>query len=652
MKDMPSKTRRPFGMGKTLLLLVLTVFCGLSVKAQDVVYVSSYTGSAVSGFPPYAFVSGTSYSAFGSTAIASPPGAPTRSKTVYGFSGDCIWKLQPTLNVAGAVYKIETAHTAATTSTNALMTLYSTNGSMSASCTNTTAFDAAHGGNTWQFIGYITNNPGVTQPVIFFAASGGTFGPTSSSARLYFDVFKFTEVNSCLGVAGDVTVGAPLAANQTFVNVYGVDAAATAVTIYDGNDTVLGQLTSGIVAGLNQVPTSALGQGSIIKATQTKAGCTSAKSTGAVVGSGANPQIIASLSLYTNAAFAGPIGANTTSGLNNNYILKCTGLANGSQSAPKGGQPLAPSQCWQTVTFDHVNDPALYPNNGFTVNNTDPFCALDALVFAMDQDNPDSGPYDIYVDQIKNGDVVVEDFESYPVGSTNTFVAPNVATTPSPSGTFLTGNNSATISTNNAFDGTKSLRIRWQFADNTFIRWTRVIAGASTGKKNPQLDTRKLITIRYLVVPVGQTNDTLHFPAVPTARRTVLTNTTVNWSVTPAGVGGFTYQWNYEGNPIVDATTSAYSKSNVQLSDSGTYSVVVTGQDGGGCSTTLSGSLTVVDSIPVLSQSVATTNVSLTWTGPFMLQSSTNVSGPWSDVSTNQSVQQQIKGTKFFRLSP
>src|SRR5215469_5858292 len=110
----------------------------------------------------------------GTTAISSAPGIPARLKATYGSAGTCNWSIQPTLGNAGAVYTIEIAHTAASASADVQVTAFSSDGDVSASCTNSVVFNAAHGGNSWNLMGYITNHPGVTQPTITFVMTGGS----------------------------------------------------------------------------------------------------------------------------------------------------------------------------------------------------------------------------------------------------------------------------------------------------------------------------------------------------------------------------------------------------------------------------------------------------------------------------------------------
>ena len=293
-------------------------------------------------------------------------------------------------------------------------------------------------------------------------------------------------------------------------------------------------------------------------------------------------------------------------------------------------------------------------DNGLTAAPYDPFCALDAIVFAIN-DSPDSGPYDIYVDQIKNGDVVIEDFESYAEGTTNRFSAPrNQPQFPNPNTTYLAGPNSSLISTNNAFDGTKSLRIRWQWNGISSARWARIQANATSGKNYPQLDTSKPITIRYLILPVGETTNQLHFATYP-VNQTKTTNETAVFTAAAAGVGPFTYQWSFQGAPIDGATGSSYTKSNVQLSDTGIYSVLLTSSGGAGCSASTEAKLTVTEFVPppTITYTWNGTTFVLNWSGLFNLESKTNLSNAsWTSVgvSTGPYNVPLTSGATFYRL--
>jgi hypothetical protein len=392
-------------------------------------------------------------------------------------------------------------------------------------------------------------------------------------------------------------------------------------------------------------------KGQRITAGQTKNGCTSIiPTTGPVVGGGPNAALKAFLSCWKVSGITGPIGANTTNTLSENYFLKATGFTSGFGTAPLGGADLIPGECWQTVTFDHTIDASLTSNGSSTAPNTDPYCALDGLLFSIASD--ESGPYELYIDQIMNGDTVIENFEGKAVGSAVLFAAPNAATAPNPASTYIGAPNSSAVSQDNAFDGTNACKIQWQWTDGSDIRWARVPANMTNSSKfYPQLDTTKPITIRYLLLPVGSTTNKLSLPTVPT-NQTKSVGESVTFSVTAVGEGPFTYQWQFAGSDLPGETNSSYTKNNVQLSDSGVYSVVVTGAT---CSTTQSATLTVSDVVqpPTLQFSISGNQITFTWTGSFTLQSRDNVdSGTWTDVSASSGHQELLNAgtTKFYRL--
>ena len=140
-------------------------------------------------------------------------------------------------------------------------------------------------------------------------------------------------------------------------------------------------------------------------------------------------------------------------------------------------------------------------------------------------------------------------------------------------------------------------------------------------------------------IPMSQlyTNSAPFIIANPT-NQTVLPGTTVTWSVVAGGDGPFTYQWKKDGfNVPSGGTSSTYSIPSAQLSDSGNYSVVVTGSLG---STVSSNGLLTVDAAPsiqvqpqgqtVNAGSSVTLSVGATGTGPLVYQwflNGTNLTG-------------------------
>src|SRR5262249_39295585 len=134
-------------------------------------------------------------------------------------------------------------------------------------------------------------------------------------------------------------------------------------------------------------------------------------------------------------------------------------------AAPLGGYVITPSTNWVTLTFNHdTQNHYDWANNVFPYTNTDNFGVLEGLALAIDDSNPDLGPYDIYIDSIYNGNTLIQGFEgrtngTYGIvflrpgasGSTTTWLAP------SPDTNFVSNLNSDT--------GTNSLRVQWAFKD-------------------------------------------------------------------------------------------------------------------------------------------------------------------------------------------
>ena len=509
-----------------------------------------------------------------------------------------------------------------------------------------TAFRSTNSVSTWIHIGYITNT--VADPTVTFTFVSAT-PALAGGIRWYMDTIRFENIGDpCFGSgATQVGVTGPLAAGGTNVTVTDVTAGATNVTVY-ANAVEIGatNFAGGFAAGSVIVPTSPMNQGDSITATQTKSGCTSAPSTAGLAGGGPNAQIRAFFTCWKNPTNAGPIGASSSvpaSGFF--YMLGATGLESGFGSAPLGGITLPPGVCWQTVTLKNAVNDAIDSNSGAHVTNTDAFCSLEGMIFAIE--TGDNGPYDIYVDQIMNGDTVVEDFESYTIGTTNFFAAPNAATFPVPGQVYLSQPNSSLISGNYAYAGSHSARVQWQWKDGTAIRWAHVPANATPAKRYPQLDTTKPITARVLVLPVGQTTAHPFDGTVSAITNTVpvLTNTTIVLGVSVAGSGTYTYQWSWSGGGLPNPTTGrTYTidggGSGATTADNGIYTVEVSD---GTCTEIRSVVINVLDAVPT--NPVTLTGISggqLGYTGgagtQFVLLKSADIAAAlntWTRVATN-----------------
>lgn len=653
---------------KSAWALVVAAFCATSLCAQNVYVMSYQNATATSGVTPCvdngpSCHTGTSVSLFGSTAIATPTPAPpvTSRRTVFHWSEDGTWSVRPGDYTAydpvnnyytapletNAIYKIYVAKANASTTPNLIVSVTVDQGSLAdtngvgMSAVLTPAFNSSTPQHEWIFVAYLTNV--VPNPIVTFSYVSGTVN--NSGNRWYTDVVRFEKLDPCTGVAGQPAINGPLAAGQSFVNVSGISAGATNVTVY-ANSIEIGQTNNpaGFAPGQITVETAApLNQADNITARQIATNalggaCVSELSVPVPVGGGANPIVEVCLGLWQSSQFAGPVGANTTANLTNLYFLKASGLASGFNTAPTGGAELAPGTCWQTVTFQNVLDDGILPNSAAHFTNYDAWCALEGLIFSISQTFPDSGPYDIFVDQIMNGDVLIEGFEGYTNGAVVMFNQPNAATAPNPAVTYLAEPNSATVSSLNAAEGTNSLRLRWQFRDNNIARWAHVRANVGIGKYYPQLDATKPITIRYLVLPVGSTDAELSLPVVPQSQ-TKTVGQSVTFSVVADGTPPYTYQWHKDGVDIGGATSDTYTIPSVALSDAGAYSVTV--QDPFCTLTSPAAWLTVnVPTAPVTITGISGTTLSYSGGAGarFVLLQSGNIATPlstWTRVATN-----------------
>lgn len=608
-------TRTASHLCRRIVTLLVVASCLItSIRAEDV-YVSSFIGGTQNSCPPSCAVTGTGTT---TTTVSSAPGVPARTRALIGVVTTASWTVTPTLLQSAGTYRIYiTKGTSGNGSPNLVVNMTTTGGDLAdiggagGSSIPLTNFNASSANNTWILVGYLTNNT-TTPAIAFNYASGAAAG---TAGRWYMDVVRFENLDPCTGIAPLAEATGPLGAGQTEVTVTGVAAGATNVTVY-ANTIQIGatNYAAGFAAGSLTVPTSALVKDEEITATQIKTNglgspCTSQPAaTGAVVGGGANPRIKVSLGVLQNAALTGPAGANTT-GTGTGYWLKASALQAGSASAPVGGQEIIPGQCWELVTFKWGTDSGLNWQTGGAVNDANPYAALEHLAIAID--DTDTGPYDIYIDSIMNGDTVIEDFESYSDGTPNvTFVAPNVATVPNPGPTYLSAPNSSAISQAHAFDGVNSCRVRWQFKDSQNVRWVRLLAGASTGKKYPQLDTHQPVTVRLLVLPVGQTVSHKFNGTVGSITNTappVYVGTTNVLGVTVSGPGTYTYQWSWSNgglsNPSTDRTyTIDGGGAGVSAVDNGTYTVQVSD---GTCTETRTFAFTAADPIPTITNQPA-----------------------------------------------
>lgn len=659
------------GLALSLTLLPLA-------HAEDV-FVTSYKGATTSAdvmpCPPSCSLN-TSMSGSSASSTASPtPVIPASDRRIiFGITnisptlGTTYWSVQPldaqytagsgktytftSLQHPGGIYKIYITRGSGTTthSTNLVMAVTLNEGQLLDTnqvpqSSLTIPFPRSGPTNTWIPIGYLTNT--TASPILTFTYASGTVDSTGNRWNMDAVYFQFVGDPCTAGgvaVAPQVSPAGPLVAGGSFVNVSGIKSGATNVSVF-ANGAIVGTTNkagAGFTNSIVSVPiVTPFNKDDDMTASQSISNCTSSlPGSGVPAGGGANPSIAVMIACSKNANLHGPVGATGTLGSAYPYIVGADHLTSGFNTAPQPGTVLQPGACWQTASFNVSDGVQIDMNGGTAVTDNNPFCAFEGLVFSMDA--LDSGPYDIYIGRIVNGDTVIEDFQNSTVGTTGMFASPSGSPTFAPPSVYLDNSTSTTISTNHAYAGTKSCRIQWQWVNNSDQRWAHIIAnGAGGGTAYPQIDTTKPVTIYYLILPVGTTDDSMHFTSAP-ANTSAGVGSTATLSVGVAGPGTFSYQWSKNGSDlsnggnIAGATSSALTLSSLALADSGTYKVTVNQNGGSSCSGSVQAVLTVSQFVQPssLTFNYAAPNLTLNWTAG-ILQSNVALLGTnnvWTDV--------------------
>ena len=250
---------------------------------------------------------------------------------------------------------------------------------------------------------------------------------------------------------------------------------------------------------------------------------------------------------------------------------------------------------------------------------------MDAIAITCDQTN--SGPYAICLDNLMNGDTLIQDFESANVGAQGVlFAQPSFSGTTSP---FLLSQTPGTFSPNvsmvtniTADNSANSLFVSWQFKDTATFDWLRLVAQGS-GTPNPIVDLRLPISFRVLVLPVGST-PALTAPMIITQPQggEVVQNGFVTLRVVASGSGEVRFG------------TDGFGYSKVFALDSNNGIIALT----------LGGKLTYT---------VSGTLLTLHWNGPHILQATPDLSLPFMEVlgaMNGYTVDMADPGQLFYRL--
>jgi hypothetical protein len=151
---------------------------------------------------------------------------------------------------------------------------------------------------------------------------------------------------------------------------------------------------------------------------------------------------------------------------------------------------------------------------------------LESINFVL-EDLTDTGPYNLYIDNIQNGATVFQTFEAAPANTTDYgFRAPSFSGTTS--GNILPAPNQAIVSNGAADGGTKSLRLQFQWNGLTASKWLRLTTSGALPASNPFVNLDDPISFRLLLQPVGAPSPVA--PPAPSLSINVLNGQPVmNW---------------------------------------------------------------------------------------------------------------------------
>ncbi len=284
-----------------------------------------------------------------------------------------------------------------------------------------------------------------------------------------------------------------LVAGTQKVLVTGADVLAKSVQVYEyipppaENWRLIGSATAGSASVMVNLD-EPLYAGEMVVATQTMSltDCTppgdyegAKPKSGPVVGKGKNSALQLSLGIRNvpNPAGGCNVGEDGKMAGTIDWIT-ATGK-DADEDTPLGGYVLQPSADWQTVTFNK----AANVNFGFTGNGqfVGPCYTLEELSIASGSAN--SGFYTLYIDNVKNGTTVIEDFDAgHVAGDLVLFQKPypNEQLTPGYLENLITPPNVAEVVSGMGVDGSQCLKVQFQYYDEASTRWFRLVTGSTT----------------------------------------------------------------------------------------------------------------------------------------------------------------------------
>jgi hypothetical protein len=250
-----------------------------------------------------------------------------------------------------------------------------------------------------------------------------------------------------------------------------------------------------------------------------------------------------------------PTGAIASNG-GTSGTIEYVGVSGKNGTTPIPTRTL-PAGVWATLKFNLPQEPATaFTGNGILESTTGKAVLEDLALVAAGG----SGVYNVYLDnflQVQNASLTYSLDPGAPAGATIDPSTGAFSWTPAP------GQGSATYN------------ITVRVTDNGSPSLSGTQTFAVTVNAAPTITSQ----------PVGQT---------------VFPNANVTFSVGATGTGPLSYQWRLNGTDISGATDSSYTRNNVQSSDAGDYSVLVSNTIGSVVSANATLAISVMDSPPAI----------------------------------------------------
>jgi len=159
----------------------LTFRSNLAGVVNDVIVEAYLSDGSLNSNPPY-----SDNSSFAASTLKSSASGLTGMGSRYATSGTPSFTVKPSLPVAGGTYEVYVTQGSAASISDDIVVAVGQSGCTGLPAT-TTVFQEA-GGNTWEYLGRMKLNAGVTMPTLTFSYAGGTL---MVGYRMYSDATKY-----------------------------------------------------------------------------------------------------------------------------------------------------------------------------------------------------------------------------------------------------------------------------------------------------------------------------------------------------------------------------------------------------------------------------------------------------------------------------